>query len=206
MWASRRISTPYAGKGEIAKGRMRSAAGIISRNGALGVATTMVMGGHGAGTMHLYGYFESMTHAMQVSANMMNDPSWAQLNAEREMSPSADVVGPDLARLIAGSPEPTNQAMMVREYVMPRENQAAAAAMVPDVQKLTSAQGVNTTMWAPIIGADLTRVAVVYSAADMIALGKGVDEVGMSEAFQAMVTEAAKLGTLDRSFGMVVFK
>ena len=28
MWASRRVSTPHVGKGEIAKARMRAAAGI----------------------------------------------------------------------------------------------------------------------------------------------------------------------------------
>ena len=206
MWASRRISTPHTGKSEMAKGRMRTAAGIISRNGAVGVATTMVMGGHGAGTMHLYAYFESMGHAMQVSANMMNDPAWAALNAEREMSPSADVVGPDLARLVAGTPNPSNMAMMVREYVMPRDNLATAAGMIADVQKMSEGHGINVSMWAPIVAADMTRVGVVYSAADMVALGKGVDEVGMSEAFQAVVNDAAKLGTLDRSFGMMVFK
>ena len=33
-------------------------------------------------------------------------------------------------------------------------------------------------------------------------LGKGIDEVGMTEEFQKMLEQASKLGTLDRAFGM----
>ncbi|MDA8604241.1 hypothetical protein N9M21_07460 [Alphaproteobacteria bacterium] len=206
MWASRRVSTPHVGKGEIAKARMRAAAGIISRNGASNVFTTQVMGGYGAGTMHLYANFESMSHSMEVSANMMGDPAWAALNAEREKGPSAVVVGPDLSRLIAGTPNRGNTAMMVREYEMPRTNLMTAAGMMADAQKMSEPHGVNVTMWAPVISSEMNRAFVVYSAADMVALGHGVDNVGMSEEFQAMVTEASKLGTLARSFGMVIFK
>ena len=205
MWVARRISTPHVGKSEIAKSRMRTAAGIIARNGALGVATMQVVAGHGAGTLQLHSFVESMGHGSKVSMSMSADPSWAALMADRESTPSAEVVGPDLARLVAGTPNPANQAMMVREYVIGRENLQAAVAMVPDLQKMTAAANVNTTMWAPVIGSEMNRISVVYSAADLMALGNGVDEVGMSEAFQALVTEAAKLGTLDRSFIMSAF-
>lgn len=206
MWAARRVSTPHAGKAEVAKARMRTAAGIIARNGATSVVTTQVIAGYGAGSMHMYTYVEGMGHGAKVSSNLMTDPSWAALMADREATPSANVVGPDVGRLIAGVPEPGNTAMLVREYVMPRENMQAAAAMVPDLQKLTSSQNVNTTMWAPVVAAEMDRVAVVYSAADLMALGEGVDGVGMSEEFQAMVSEAAKLGTLSRAWNMVVFQ
>ena len=42
----------------------------------------------------------------------------------------------------------------------------------------------------------------VYSAPDLRTLGKGIDEVGMTEEFQKMLEQASKLGTLDRAFGM----
>ncbi len=206
MWASRRVSTPHVGKTEIAKARMRAAAGIISRNGASNVFTTQVMGGYGAGTMHLYANFESMGHAMEVSSNMTGDPAWAALNAEREKAPSAVVVGPDVSRLMAGTPNPGNTAMMVREYIMPRANLATAAGMLADAQKMTAPHGVNITMWVPVIAAQMDRAYVVYSAADMVTLGKGTDNVGMTDDFQKMIMEASKLGTLDRAFGMAIFK
>ena len=73
MFASRRISTPIVGKREMALSRMRTAAGIISRCGATNVEITQVLGGYGAGTFHLYAYFQSMEHSMEVSNNLMND-------------------------------------------------------------------------------------------------------------------------------------
>ena len=206
MWAARRISTPHTGKAEMAKTRMRAAAGIIARNGALGVATTQVVAGYGAGSMHLYSYIEGMGHGAEVSSRLMTDPSWAALMADREASPSAEVVGPEIGRLVAGAPDPSNTAMLAREWIMPRENMQAAADMVPELQKMTSAQHVNTTRWAPVVGSDMSRITVVYSAADLIALGKGVDGVGMSAEFQAMVVEASKLGKLDRAWTMVTFQ
>ena len=86
---------------------------------------------------------------------------------------------------------------------MPRENLSKAAAMVPGIQKMINDHGINITMWVPVIAEDMKRVLVVYSAPDMKTLGKGTDEVGMTDEFQAMLVEASKLGTLDRAFGMV---
>ena len=48
----------------------------------------------------------------------------------------------------------------------------------------------------------MQRSMAVYSAPDLRTLGKGIDEVGMSEEFQKMLEKASKLGTLDRAFGM----
>jgi len=206
MFASRRISTPHTGKREIAMGRVRTAAGILARNGAGGVDMTQVLGGHGAGTFHLYAYFTSMEHSMQVSANMMGDPAWASLNSERELNPSADVVGPELARCVAGEPNPDNLAAMVREYIMPRENLAEAISMVSGVQDMLSDHSMNVSMWSPVIAQDMKRLLVVYSAPDMPTLGKGVDEVGLSKEFQEMLVKASSLGTLDRAWGMVNFR
>ena len=45
MYCSLRISTPLVGKGDMAKARMRTAAGIISRNGASGVWMASVLVG-----------------------------------------------------------------------------------------------------------------------------------------------------------------
>ena len=63
--------------------------------------------------------------------------------------------------------------------------------------------GVNVSMWVPVIAEDMKRVSVVYGAPDTKTLGKATDEVGITDEFQEMLVEAAKLGTLDRAFGMV---
>ena len=203
MFASRRISTPIVGKREMALSRMRTAAGIISRCGASGVDITQVLRGYGAGTFHLYAYFHSMEHSMEVANNVRHDKAAARLEEERELTPSAQVTGPELARTIAGDVNPDHTTAIVREYVMPRENLSKAAAMVPGIQKMINDHGINITMWVPVIAEDMKRVLVVYSAPDMKTLGKGNDEVGMTDEFQEMLVEASKLGTLDRAFGMV---
>ena len=203
MFASRRISTPIVGKREMALSRMRTAAEIIANCGATDVEITQVGGGYGAGTFHLYAYFKSMEHSMEVADNLRNDTAWAKLAEERELNPSAHVAGPELARILAGEPDPNDTAAMVREYVIPRENLSKAADMVPGIQDMLKGHNVNITMWVPVIAEDMKRLLVVYSAPDLKTLGKGTDEVGMTEKFQKMLVEASKLGTLDRSFGMV---
>ena len=144
MFASRRISTPIVGKREMALSRMRTAAGIISRCGASGVDITQVLGGYGAGTFHLYAYFQSMEHSMEVANNVRQDKAAAKLEEERELTPSAHITGPELARTIAGDVNPSHTTVMVRKYVMPRENLGKAAAMVPGIQKMVSDYGINT--------------------------------------------------------------
>lgn len=203
MFASRRISTPIVGKREVALTRMRTAAGIISRCGASSVDITQVLGGYGAGTFHLYAYFESMEHSMDVSHKVRQDKAYVKLEEERELTPSAQIVGPELGRTVAGEINPNNTAAMVREYIMPRENLSKAAAMVPSVQEMLKDHGVNVSLWVPVIAEDMKRVSVVYGAPDTKTLGKATDEVGITDEFQEMLVEAAKLGTLDRAFGMV---
>ena len=77
-----------------------------------------------------------------------------------------------------------------------------AAALVGDIQKMLSSHNVNVTMWVPILAEEMQRSMAVYAAPDLRTLGKGIDEVGMSEDFQKMLEKASKLGTLDRAFGM----
>lgn len=207
MFCSIRISTPHIGKGDIAKARMRTAAGIISRNGASGVWMASVLGGYGAGTNHLYAFFDTMTHAMEVSANIQGDPAWHDLMAERERNPSADVAGPSLWRRIFGvDSDAEENAVMQRHYIMPRANLAAAMEMLPEAQKMLDGTGVRVHAWAPVIAEDMTRIGIAYSGADMVTIAKSVDEVGTSEPFQAMLAKASELGTLDRSLGLVTMR
>ena len=79
----------------MALSRMRTAAGIISRCGASGVDITQVLGGYGAGTFHLYAYFHSMEHSMEVANNVRHDKAAAKLEEERELTPSAQVSSHD---------------------------------------------------------------------------------------------------------------
>ena len=204
MFASMRVISPYNGKTELAKARMRTAAEIISRNGASDVWMASVLGGYGAGTLHLYAWFESMTQAMEVSGNIHSDSAWQELMAEREADPAADITGPSVWRQLFGDDSDENDhAVMQRSYVMPRSNFGSAIAILPEVQSLLEGYDVHVSAWAPVIADDMTRMTVAYSAPDPVTLGKSIDEVGTSEAFQSILTRASELGTLDRASGLV---
>ena len=206
MFGSRRVLKPHSGKTELAKERLRKASKIMVNNGANAVDLTQVLGGYGAETLHMYSFFNSVEHAFQVSASLQNDKAWGNLMAEREAAPAADMTGPELARVVAGEGNPDHNAAMVREYVLPRKNLAEAAAMVSTIPDMLAGHDVNVTMWAPVIAEDMKRAQVVYSAPDMVVIGKAIDEVGMSSEFQEMLVKASNLGTLDRACGMVRFE
>ena len=150
MFLSRRISMPIGGKREVALTRMRTAVGIISRCRTSSVDITQVLGGYGAGTFHIYAYFESMEHSMEVWCKVRQDKAYVKLEEERELTPSAQIVGPELGRTVAGEINPNNTAALVREYIMPRENVSKAAAMVPSVQEMIKDNSVNISMWVSI--------------------------------------------------------
>tara|TARA_A100000164_G_scaffold373848_1_gene405859 strand:+ start:53 stop:673 length:621 start_codon:yes stop_codon:yes gene_type:complete len=202
MFGSRRIITPHAGKTELAMNRVRQAAGILVRNGATSVNITKVGGGFTAGSLHLYTFYMSMEQGLQLSENLSSDPSWNALMAERELIPAGDINGPNVARLIAGEPKPDNKAFMVREYIMERSKWGEASKLVEEIQKMVSTHNVNVSMWVPILAEEMQRSMAVYSAPDLRTLGRGIDEVGMTEKFQKMLEKASELGTLDRAFGM----
>ena len=202
MFGSRRIITPHVGKYELAMSRVRQAAGILARNGATSVNITRVGGGFTAGSLHLYTFYMSMEQGLKLSQNLSSDPSWNALMSERELIPAGDINGPNVARLIAGEPKQENKAFMVREYIMERSKWGEAATLAGDIQKMISSHNINVTMWVPILAEEMQRSMAVYSAPDLRTLGKGIDEVGMTEEFQKMLEQASKLGTLDRAFGM----
>ena len=104
--------------------------------------------------------------------------------------------------MIAGEPKQENKAFMVREYVMDRSNWGEATKLVSEIQKMLVDHNVTVTMWVPILAEEMQRSMAVYSAPDLKTLGKGIDEVGMTEEFQKMLAKASTLGTLDRAFGM----
>ena len=202
MFGSRRIITPHVGKYELAMSRVRQAAGILARNGATSVNITRVGGGFTSGSIHLYTFYMSMEQGFQLSQNLNSDPSWNALMSERELIPAGDINGPNIARLMAGEPKQENKAFMVREYVMDRSNWGEATKLVSEIQKMLVDHNVTVTMWVPILAEEMQRSMAVYSAPDLKTLGKGIDEVGMTEEFQKMLAKASTLGTLARAFGM----
>ena len=193
-----RKMTPTVGKTELATSRVRAMAGIVARAGAR-VRIGQVVAGEGAGSMHLYAAFEDFSSISRATLTIASDPARATLLHERELNPAGEVVGPEVYRTIYGDVAPNYPIVMQREYRLPRENLQNALSLLPEIEKLGKSHDFKMMAIVPVIADDLGRMVVAYYNKTMEDLGKTIDEVGMSEKFQKIVTKANTLGTLEKS-------
>jgi hypothetical protein len=193
-----RKMTPTVGKTELATSRVRAMAGIVARAGAR-VRIGQVVAGEGAGSMHLYAAFEDFSSISRATLTIASDPARATLLHERELNPAGEVVGPEVYRTIYGDVAPDYPIVMQREYRLPRENIQDALSLLPEIEKLGKSHDFKMMAIVPVIADDLGRMVVAYYNKTMEDLGKTIDEVGMSEKFQKIVTKANTFGTLEKS-------
>ena len=193
-----RKMTPTVGKTELASSRVRAMAGIVARAGAR-VRIGQVVAGEGAGSMHLYAAFEDFSSISRATLTIASDPARATLLHERELNPAGEVVGPEVYRTIYGDVAPNYPIVMQREYRLPRENLQDALSLLPEIEKLGKSHDFKMMAIVPVIADDLGRMVVAYYNKTMEDLGKTIDEVGMSEKFQKIVTKANTFGTLEKS-------
>jgi hypothetical protein len=193
-----RKMTPTVGKTELATSRVRAMAGIVARAGAR-VRIGQVVAGEGAGSMHLYAAFEDFSSISRATLTIASDPARATLLHERELNPAGEVVGPEVYRTIYGDVAPNYPIVMQREYRLPRENLQDALSLLPEIETLGKSHDFKMMAIVPVIADDLGRMVVAYYNKTMEDLGKTIDEVGMSEKFQKIVTKANTLGTLEKS-------
>ena len=193
-----RKMTPTVGKTELATSRVRAMAGIVARAGAR-VRIGQVVAGEGAGSMHLYAAFEDFSSISRATLTIASDPARATLLHERELNPAGEVVGPEVYRTIYGDVAPNYPIVMQREYRLPRENIQDALSLLPEIEKLGKSHDFKMMAIVPVIADDLGRMVVAYYNKTMEDLGKTIDEVGMSEKFQKIVTKANTFGTLEKS-------
>ena len=193
-----RKMTPTVGKTELATSRVRAMAGIVARAGAR-VRIGQVVAGEGAGSMHLYAAFEDFSSISRATLTIASDPARATLLHERELNPAGEVVGPEVYRTIYGDVAPNYPIVMQREYRLPRENLQDALSLLPEIEKLGKSHDFKMMAGVPVIADDLGRMVVAYYNKTMEDLGKTIDEVGMSEKFQKIVTKANTFGTLEKS-------
>ena len=193
-----RKMTPTVGKTELATSRVRAMAGIVARAGAR-VRIGQVVAGEGAGSMHLYAAFEDFSSISRATLTIASDPARATLLHERELNPAGEVIGPEVYRTMYGDVAPNYPIVMQREYRLPRENLQDALSLLPEIEKLGKSHDFKMMAIVPVIADDLGRMVVAYYNKTMEDLGKTIDEVGMSEKFQKIVTKANTLGTLEKS-------
>ena len=195
---SMRQITPKIGKTELVTNRVRSMAGIVARAGAR-VRIGNVVGGEGAGSLHMYAAWENFESLSSGTVKIAADPARQKLLHERELNPSGEMVGPEVYRTVYGDLAPDYPVVMQREYSVPRENLGEALAILPDIEKLGKDHDYKLAAVVPVIADDLGRMVVLYYYKTLEELGIAIDEIGMSEEFQKIVLKANALGTLTKS-------
>jgi hypothetical protein len=198
MFISRRIARPHPGKMDIVMERTARLVEILSRHGGK-TRRSRVVAGAGAGEIHVYAQYDSMTAGTGANVAMMDDPEYKKLMADREADPAADIVGPEVFRSIWGTMDPADTVRMQRTYALQRSNMKAAIGLLEEIGTLVKNEPVSIMAGIPVLASRMDTMTVVYSFADMHAFGDGVDRIGMSPEFQDIVTRADDLGTLFES-------
>ena len=90
----------------------------------------------------------------------------------------------------------------IREYDLSRDKVSEALRLLPKVTKIVSKADVNVVGALPVAGDKLSSMTLAYQFRSLEHWGEALDTVGTSDEFQALVTEAASLGTLRSSFTM----
>ena len=193
-----RRMTPQIGKTELATSRVRAMAGIVATAGGR-VRIGQVVAGEGAGSMQLYAAFTDFTSISKATLAIAADPARVKLLHERELNPAGEVVGPEVYRTVFGDVAPDYPVIMQREYRLPRENLQNALSLLPEIEKLGKSHDFKMMAVVPVIANDLGRMVVAYYSKTMEDLGRTIDEVGMSEEFQKIVTKANTFGVLEKS-------
>jgi len=190
---SRRVVTPIVGKTELAIERSKRLVAILNRAGATARAARVAIG-DGAGNLEVYARFANFSAGTQAMQTMAADPEFKAFNEEREKEPAATVSGPYVYRTVYG--EPTAQPVLLqRIYKLPRSHLQNMLALFTEVRALfDSSVGISGVI--PVFAPDMDSLGIVYYNDSLDSMGRALDTIGISEAFQNLVTKAAQYATL----------
>jgi hypothetical protein len=190
---SRRVVTPIVGKSELAIERSKRLVAILTRAGAAARVARVAVG-DGAGNLEVYARFANFSAGTKAMQTMAADPEFKAFNAEREKEPAASVTGPYVYRTVYG--EATAQPVLVqRIYRLPRSHLQNMLALFPEVRALfDSSVGISGVI--PVFAPEMDSLGIVYYNDSLDSVGRVLDTVGLSEAFQNIVTKAAQYATL----------
>lgn len=197
------IARPHPGKGMMVQSRARQLAEIYARHGA-SVRVASVISGPNTGCVvvsRAYADFRTAARAFQA---IQNDPAHIEFWRDVEANPGADtVIARDIARTVYGELRwNTHPFSHIRVYEISRDKLADALQLFPEVANLMSKADANVVGLVPVTGENLSTMAVSYQFRSVEHWAEGLDTVGMSDEFQAIVTKAAKFGALRASFAM----
>jgi len=136
---------------------------------------------------------------VQVATAAENDPSRVRLNEERGQNPGGTVDGPEVFRTVFGEVSPGFPVILQREYSIARDKLGNALELLPEIEALVGGHGAKLLAAVPVFSSDMGRLIVAYYFRSPADLGNGMDVVGASQEFQAILVRAAGFASLARS-------
>jgi len=198
------LARPHHGKRPTAEDRARNLAGIYARHGA-SVKVASVVSGPNTGCIAVVRAYADFRSAAKAFQGISNDPAHADFWREREANPAADIViARDIYRTAYGDMRwDTHPVSHVRQYEITRDNVPEALKLFPKIEKIMAKADVNLVGLLPVTGDNLSSMSISYQFHSFDHWGEGLDTVGTSDEFQALVAEAAAFGTLRSAFSMM---
>jgi hypothetical protein len=197
------LAQPHLGKRLMAENRARQLGGIYARHGA-SVKVSGIVTGPNTGCIALLREYTDFRTAVKLFSAVSNDPSHVEFWKEREANPAAEIlVARDILRTIHGENRwDTHPVSHIRKYDLTRDKVSDVLQLLPKVDKIMSKADVNAVAGLPVAGDNLSSMTLSYQFRSLDHWGEALDTVGTSDEFQALVAEAAALGTLRSAFTM----
>ena len=191
---------PHAGKANLVLQNMRD---VVSEFEKMGMTARLSkdMLGPDAGCLNFSSFHETFTDSMSGLEKVFSSAWWAKVQMRLDDNPSSDIVSPlNLIRTIAGGMHPSHRFFMWRWYLIKRDKVPEVMELFPALEEMCGKVDIKPVLLAPVTGEPMSSMVIGYGAESMHHAGKAIDEMGMSEEYQAMVRKGAELGDLHRAW------
>ena len=191
---------PHAGKASLVLQNMKD---VVSEFENMGMTARISrdMLGPDAGCLTFSSFHETFTDSMTGLEKVFSSDWWAKIQMRLDDNPSSDIVTPlNLIRTIAGGMHATHRFFMWRWYLIKRDKMSEAMDLFPALEEMCNKVDIKPVLLAPVTGEPMSSMVIGYGAESMNHAGKAIDEMGMSEEYQAMVRKGAALGDLYRAW------
>ena len=195
---SRRILKPILGKYKTALERSTKYKDIMVSNGVK-ARLGMFVGGELNGAIQLTAAYTDMTSATKSFADLSKNKEILELMSKRDDDPSGHLIGPEVYRSVYGQPSPEHNVLLIREYEVDRKFVPQSVELLAEVEAIGKDEDTKILGLYPIIADKMDTLFVIYYYSSFESMGDIIDRVGMSEAFQNVVSKANEIGKLKAS-------
>mgnify|MGYP001110118356 FL=1 len=195
---SRRILKPILGKSKTALERSSKYKDIMVSNGVK-ARLGMFVGGELNGAIQLTAAYTDMTSATKSFASLSKNKEIMELMSKRDDDPSGHLIGPEVYRSVYGQTSPEHNILLIREYEVDRKYVPQSVELLAEVEAIGKDEDTKILGLYPIIADKMDTLFVIYYYSSFESMGDIIDRIGMSEAFQNVVSKANEIGKLKAS-------